>query len=1177
MLREIVHFEWRYHARQVAFLAASLLFFLLGFALTGTQFGPDNVAVNSPYLVMEGFGLMSLIALIVAGVFAANAVLRDDDYQMKEIIHSTPVGQLPYLLGRFGGAFLATLATVTFSGLGMAAGALMPWIAPERVAAMDTRPYLAAFGGITIPNVLFAMAVLFAVAVLTRNAIATYAASVALYVLYFVSAALTDSPLMAGSRPGAGGGTLPSLLDPFALTSFFDVTRYWTAAEKNTRFIPFAGVLLVNRLLWIACALGVLAIVYRTFSFRTCKASVPAVDRRAGLRKEPPRAHRPWKDWSDLPSIRPAGASWLATYLSCTKLELRALLTKSTFLLLFLWLGWAISEIHGAVLTGEYGSTSYPVTSLVVAALQTPVTILGTILILFYGAELFWREQRFRMASIVDSTPVSGAVMIAAKWTALAVLLGSVLLGGAFAGVAVQASKGYFGFQPFLYLAFFYFAGVPLLLYAAASLFIHALSPGKYAGMIFFVLFMIVSRRAAALGLEHDLWRFAAAPFVPYTELNGFGPYAAPFHWFMLHWTVLALLLATMAAALWRRVAAPLKERLRLLGRPNRMARVLAAIFVVTGSWIFYNTNVARAYVTTSELSDWKADYEKTYKRIETMPRPRILAIDSAVDLYPTEQRYRVAGRYALVNESTQPIPSVYVATRREARLAALSIPSARLAARDDRFGMARFDFQPSLAPGARAELRFDLSFSGSGFAHGQQDNAVVGNGTFLMNIRGFPTLGYRKSYELTDPRERHKRGLSGGSMAALEEDGAQSAADTFVDEQVDLRVTVSTAGDQIALAPGRLERSWQRNGRRFFRYRTDAPIPNRFAITSGRYAVAKRQHGPVGIELYYHPAHAANVPHMLDTAAAALDVMESSFGPYPHRQLRIVELVSYWPMSGYALPETIYIREDRGFLTDARDRSRPDLVARRVAHEVAHQWFGHRVQAANVEGASVIVESLTKYAELRIVERMRGREHARQLLEIELDRYLSGRAGDTYAEVPLYKADNQAYLFYHKAAVVLFALRDLLGQEAMDRALRALMQERRPTSLDLVRHLHAVADARQRTLIDQWLREIVLYDFRVDTAQARRRADGRYDVMIRIEAGKSRVDGRGNEQPIAVDEPIEIALAEETKVLDSHKHVLRRGMNEIQLILDAQPSSVTVDPWITRIDRNPVDNVKRF
>ena len=1170
MLKEILGFEWRYCTRQAAFLAASLLFFLFGFALSTTQFGPDNVAVNSPYLVMEGFGLISLIALIAAGVFTANAVLRDEESQMSEIIHTTPVGKLPYLLGRFGGAFLATLTTVAASGLGMAAGALMPWIEPERVAALDARPYFAAFGVITVPNVLFATALLFAVAVLTRNAMATYAGSVVLYVLYFVSAALTDSPLMAGSRPG-GGGALPSLLDPFALTSFFDATRTWTAAEKNTRFIPFEGTLLLNRGIWIAFALGVFAIAYSRLDFRMRRASVPARNRGAGPREEAPRESLPWNP------VRPEGTSWLAAYRSCTKIEIRTLLTKSTLLLLLLWLGWAVSEIYGSVLTGEYHSISYPATHLVLAALETPATILGMILILYYGAELFWREQRFRMASIVDSTPVSGSVMIAAKWTALAALLGALLLGGAVAGIALQVSKGYFHFQPLLYLAFFYFAGVPLLLYAAASLFIHALSPGKYAGMIFFLLFVIVSRRAAAFGLEHDLWRFAGAPPVRYTELNGFGHDAAPFHGFMLHWAVLALLLATLSAALWRRAAAPWKERLRILRRPSRTALALGGAFVITGGWIFYNTNVARAYVTTRELFDWQADYEKAYQHIETMPRPRISAVDSAVDLYPAERRYRVAGRYTLVNESGQPIASVYVGTRREARRTALSIPSARLAAKDDRFGMHRFDFQPPLAPGARAELRFDLSFDANGFARGQQDDAVVENGTFLMNFRGFPTLGYRESYELSDLRERRKRGLAGSKAASLGEDGAHGAVDASVDEWVDFSAIISTAGDQIALAPGRLERSWRRGGRRFFRYRTDAPILNRFAIASGRYAVAKRQQGAVGIELYYHPAHAANVPHMLDAAAASLDVMQSRFGTYPHRQLRIVELSSYWPMAGYALPGTIYIREDRGFLTDARDRNRPDLVARRVAHEVAHQWFGHRVQVANVEGASVIVESLTKYSELLVVERLRGPEHVRQLLEIELDRYLSGRAGDTYAEVPLYKSDDQAYLFYNKAAIVLFALRDLLGQEALEKAIRAIMEEPRPTSVSLVRHLHRVADAGQDALIDQWMREIVLYDLKLDAVETRRRDDGRYDVILRVHAGKSRVDSKGNEQPLALTEPIEIAIATDAKVLDSRKRLLRSGMNEIKLVVDSQPSSVTVDPWITRIDRNPGDNGKRL
>lgn len=1176
MLREILRFEWRYHSRQPAFLAALALFLLLGFSISQGRFGADNVAVNSPYLVMQASGLLSLLAILAAAIFASSAVLRDDEHRMAEIIGAIPVGRFPFLLGRFGGAFLATLAAVTASSLGMAVGALMPWLPPERVAAFDVRPYLAAFGVLTLPNVLFAAALVFAVALWTRNALATYVAAVSLYILYFVGAALTDSPLMAASRPGGGGGALVALLDPLGLTGVFDATRYWTAAEKNSRFVPFAGVLLGNRALWTAAALALLAAAWHRFRFQPRTA--PLRRQREDPDLEPSRTPYPAGGW---PTVRPTGASWLAAYRSCARLELRTLLTWSTLLLLLLWLGWAASETYTDVLTGEYGSTSYPATSLIVRSLQPGATILGAILILFYGAELFWRERRYRMDSIVDSTPVAASALIAAKWTALAALLGAMLLGGVAAGVLLQVSQGFFDFQPQLYLAFLYFTGAPLLLYAGASLFLHALSPGKYAGMIFFALFLIVSRRAGELGLEHDLWHFAAPPPVAYSHLNGFGRAAAPFHAFLLHWSVLTLLLVTLAATLWRHTAAPWKERVRLLARPNRTALVLASLFVITGGWIFYNTNVVHESITAAGQMDWKADYEKTYKSIEPLPRPRILAIDGNVDLDPAGQRFRAWGRYTLINDSSRPIPSVYISTRREARPVHLSIPSARKVAQDERFGMTRFDFAPPLAPGARAELRFDLSLDGSGFATGQADDAVVANGTFLLSPRAFPSLGYRGGYELADRRERRKRGLTGTSAAALAEDGAHGAPEESVDDWIDLRLTVSTDADQIAVAPGRLEASGLRDGRRWFRYRTEAPILNRFAVSSGRYAVARRRHGtvhPVEIEVYHHPAHGVNVPRMLDIAAASLDVLQRHFGPYRHRDLRIVEIPSHWSMAGFALPGTVYLREDRAFLTDARDETRPDLVGRRLAHEVAHQWFGHTVHVSNVEGASMIVESLTKYSELLVLEQMRGRDHVRQLLEIELDRYLSGRAGAAYPEVPLYKVDNEPYLYYNKAAVVLFAIRDLLGQEAMDRAVRGFMRESRPTSVALVRHLTSVANARQAALIEEWTRQITLYDLRIETAEARRRQDGRYDVTVRIAAGKSRTDGDGGEQPLALDEAIEVALADGGgSVIDSRMYPLRGGTNEIRFVAGVLPGSVTVDPGITRIDRNPLDNCKRF
>ncbi|HEX2121338.1 MAG TPA: hypothetical protein VHL59_06830, partial [Thermoanaerobaculia bacterium] len=269
MLRDIVRFEWRYHTRQISFAAAALLFFLFGFALTSTGFGPPNVNVDSPYSIAQSLGLLSLFSVFVLAVFCANAVVRDRETRMEEIVFTTSVEKLPFLLGRFTGSFLAALTAFSTSAPGMFAARFMPWHDAERLGAVNPIAYLWALLVIVLPNVLFAAVTLFALSTITRSVLASYAGSVALWVLYFVGAAMTNSPMMAASVPGAGGGaSLAALLDPFALSAFFEQTQHWLPAVRNTRLVSLSGTFLLNRLLWIGMSVAMLAGVHRLFSFR---------------------------------------------------------------------------------------------------------------------------------------------------------------------------------------------------------------------------------------------------------------------------------------------------------------------------------------------------------------------------------------------------------------------------------------------------------------------------------------------------------------------------------------------------------------------------------------------------------------------------------------------------------------------------------------------------------------------------------------------------------------------------------------------------------------------------------------------------------------------------------------------------------------------------------------------
>ena len=58
---------------------------------------------------------------------------------------------------------------------------------------------------------------------------------------------------------------LAALLDPFGPYAFERLTEYWTPAEKNGRLLPLQGVLLANRLIWLAVGAGALVLTFLRF------------------------------------------------------------------------------------------------------------------------------------------------------------------------------------------------------------------------------------------------------------------------------------------------------------------------------------------------------------------------------------------------------------------------------------------------------------------------------------------------------------------------------------------------------------------------------------------------------------------------------------------------------------------------------------------------------------------------------------------------------------------------------------------------------------------------------------------------------------------------------------------------------------------------------------------------
>jgi aminopeptidase N len=218
------------------------------------------------------------------------------------------------------------------------------------------------------------------------------------------------------------------------------------------------------------------------------------------------------------------------------------------------------------------------------------------------------------------------------------------------------------------------------------------------------------------------------------------------------------------------------------------------------------------------------------------------------------------------------------------------------------------------------------------------------------------------------------------------------------------------------------------------------------------------------------------------------------------------------------------------------------------------------------------------------VMRRAFGDGMVRNELVLELDRYLSGRADATPPEPPLDRVDDEDHIYYGKGAIVMHAIAELIGEEATNGALREFYaaengEGRAPAASRLVARILAASPEQFRPLVAQWTSEVVLYDVALTAATASKRADGKWELEVRVRAAKSKVNDDGSESAIAMDEPVGIAVYgddEEERLLASSKQQVRSGESVQRFVLDEEPRRVVVDPTMCLIDRDRFDNVRQ-
>ncbi len=1194
MLGTIAAFEFRYQIKSPLFMAAAALFFLASIAdMAGFKLliiGGGNVLFNSPHSIIVYHLAVSLLFLFVGAAFVSNVIVRDDQTGYGPILRSTRITKFDYLFGRFLGATSAGALIMAAVTLGAWVGTLMPF-ATEMLGPNRLSGFAYGYAVFALPNVLIISAFLFALATATRSTSGTFIGVVGLLVLYFLSQA------MMGGQPQLLN--FRAFVDPFGMSTYMASSRYFTAAELNAGLVPVSNLMLLSRLLWVGVSIALLALTYRLFRFsdRGMSRRQQRKLQRQGVRTSP-SSGAGGIQLTRLAEPRFDSRTAVAQFVARAGMEVRYILKSPVFLILLV-IAFAFTLPGLLTASGFLGGALYPLTSVSVPIIQESFAKILIIIATFYGGELVWRERERQMHEIIDATPLPSWALMLPKMLGLALVLFATLLVGMAVGILVQLLDGGVDIALGEYLHWYLLPGaVDAILIAALAVFVSALSPSKYAGWGVMVLYIIILFSGPALGLEHPLFLYGSVPAVPLSDMIGSGYAGAAAWWFRLFWAAAAALLLLAVHLLWPRGTEqrliPRLRRLptRLTGATGLVAIAALTLFALSLSWIVYNTLILNDFRTTDDTQRYYAEYEKRYFRYAGLPQPTVRHVELDVALCPKDIRADVRGRYRLVNDTQAPIERVHVRLlNRDLDLVDVDFPAALLERNDEEFRYRIYRLDTPMQPGGSRSLAFRTRREQVGFRASATEARLAPNGTDLNTAELLPLIGMTDNGLIGDPAARRKYGLPErqpfpqlGDLAARNTPHNGAVSWTTAD------ITISTAADQIAVAPGKRVSERVENGRRTARFVSNAPIKSHFAIQSGRYAVKRLVHEGVEHSIYYHPAHHWNVDRMMITMKASIDYYSRAFGPYPHGQMSIAERAGHYG-GGSASPTTLAVYESI-FALDRRNTTDFDEVGMLTAHEVAHQWWGQQVLGARMQGAGLLIETLAQYSALMVMKRLQGNDEIRPFLQIQLDRYLTGRRTQVAEEQPLVSVGpDQDYVAYGKGALALYLLQQRIGEEAMNRALRRFVDRYRftvapyPRSVDLIAMLREEANtAEQQALITDLFERITLYDLKVEAPTAVRRADGKWNVTVPVEARKLYADGKGTETEARLAENIEIGLFtaepgsgtfDRSDVIRMQRRPIRSGKQALKFVTDKKPSYAGIDPYIFYIDRNSLDNVQ--
>jgi ABC-2 type transport system permease protein len=1201
---EFFTFELKFRRKSISTYVYFLMWFVFSFlSVASENFGPigfnnGKVLLNGPFAIATNDFFASLFGLIVVAAIFGTSILRDFQRDTYQILFTKPISKFAYLGGRWAGSLITTV--FAFSGLmfGAWAGTFAPWADHSRIGPNYMWWYLQPFLSIVVVQIFFLGSLFFAVAALSRKIFVVYLQGVALFMIYIIGLTVF-SATRSLERFWSG------IVDPVGLVLFDDITRYWTVAEKNSLLLSWsphvgAGVFLLNRALWLSVGFIALATVWVLFPMSVEALTARAQGRRAAKAKQQEELEtRPKRSLvaAQLPRVNQifGPATTRAQFWSLSRMRVSTILHEISF--------WAIAGLlivfglSNGYYAGHLGEQNvWPVTYLMLQAVEGSATLFFYIVATLYAAELVWRERDVHVDGIHDALPMAEGVDWLSKLLAIAVVELILLTVTMFCGVFMQTMAGYYHYEFLQYFKELYVVIFPqVMTFALLALFIQTVVSNKFIGHAIAIGIFVITPILFNFGWENTLYLFGSTPPYTYSDLNGYGHFVPALFWSITYWLAIAAVLGVLSIALTRRGSDDRwRARLRLASARLPKLAPAAVVFLLiaggSGAWYYYNAHVLNDYFTAKQRRGIQADYERNYKKYENLGQPKVTAVDARVDIDPARRSFAGTGTFTLQNKSSDPISEIHITDQNKSVSEVKFDRPFRVVNCGARNIYCIYALAEPLAPGASLQLNFRVGHTTRGFRDGNELPEFAYNGTFF-DASYFPHIGYDQTMELDDPRRRREEKLGSLEEMAPRGDPKQSLYNLFAKDSdwITYHTVVSTSSDQTAIAPGYLKREWQESGRHYFEYDMGPThIANFYAYLSANYKVRREQYKGTNLEVYYTPGHEFDVDDMLASSKGGLDYYQANYSPYQFAQYRIMEFPRYRSFA-QSFPNTIPYSEGIGFIGRVEKKHDIDFTYFVTAHELAHQWWGHQLIGGNVQGSNMMSETLAEYSALMVMEKKYGKDQMHRFLRHEVDTYLRGRGGEVRREPPLVLVQREPYVWYYKGGLVMYTLADYIGEDKVNLALRNFLMKYRyanasnsesepyPDTREFVAALREQTPPELQYLITDGFESIVLYDNKALSAVVTPAADHKYKVTLTVQARKVKADGNGNESPMELNDYIDVGVfsgpKDEEKMLSLKKEKFTSERQIFEIVVDEMPTRAGIDPYNKLVDRISDDN----